>query len=701
MSVENSKTYLTTSMGSVLKDALADFIVTHALFFTYQFDPVFFENHIIHQLIKDQLSPDEKVRLAQLEKILPEMKGKISVYYDLNGLTRTEYLSSLDYEKIPILHDKGVFHPKMVLLLTESEEDHSQGLFCFIGSGNLTRTGWWQNLEIGWCRHFSIEDSIPFKSELLSFLSRVRKFPGTQFDKTKKSDHENLNAFYSFIQKTTPDKSNTPIELFISPGDIFEKLNQIEWVINNRYKTYIEVISPFFDSSESQPVLQKLKEVFNPEEVVLFLPEDDSHILVEKSVYQSIESRGKEKVYWGKLPADLLKWVANNSKNDHGPKRYVHAKVIRILMAKENRVEKEIWIHGSANFTSAALLGNGGNYELSVIQMIENKHKPFINTARLLTRLNEKNNKECMVKTEEPKAAQIPDIRFAFDWEGHILYSVYFSSRETIDAGKYRFKIKATAGTPEINFTLQKVLTGDHGWHPIDLSLFASNIDTEKLFQNISVIYMIELASREEIPLLVQDLQPHRKPGIYSQLTPSQILELWTYYQSKETRNQKYEELLRKAMETGIGSAIYINQIIKTNLQTDSMFEQHAGLFHAFTSLDSELQGALSQKNFKLLEYRVIGNKEDSLPLYVDKILKESTKNDPVIVYLGLLSAIAILKKYKITLEKVSTKNREIIKKMERDWLNNKNELRQTFQDNMELNPDDFFNWYETEFMKG
>ena len=125
-----------------------------AVFLTYQFDPGFFEQEVLPVLLDTPLSHAVPIRLLQLEDALRGLPGEIAVYYDANGLVAGDGGSArLDVRRIPVRHRTGIFHAKNVFLLVEDEDGDQQGyraqtLLVASLSANLTRSGWWENVEV-------------------------------------------------------------------------------------------------------------------------------------------------------------------------------------------------------------------------------------------------------------------------------------------------------------------------------------------------------------------------------------------------------------------------------------------------------------------------------------------------------------------------------------------------------------------------
>jgi len=75
----------------------------------------------------------------------------------------------------------------------------------------------------------------------------------------------------------------------------------------------------------------------------------------------------------------------------------------------------------------------------------------------------------------------------------------------------------------------------------------------------------------------------------------------------------------------------------------ESMFDKFAGIYHAFNRLEVCVREALDKGREADAEYRLLGEKYDSLPSLLHKVL-EDQDGDPVNRYVSLLCAREVLK---------------------------------------------------------
>jgi len=104
----------------------------------------------------------------------------LAVYYDLRGIPETASSASLDYRRFALSRPGGVFHPKNILLLLEDEDESqkSTSLLLVTTSANLTRAGWWENLEAAHMIELPENSKSLLRDDLLGdngLLSRVVK----------------------------------------------------------------------------------------------------------------------------------------------------------------------------------------------------------------------------------------------------------------------------------------------------------------------------------------------------------------------------------------------------------------------------------------------------------------------------------------------------------------------------------------------
>ena len=161
-------------------------------------------------LFSQSFSQVDKVRLLQLEDALRDV-DHLAVYYDRRALSQDAEPARLDYRRIDVRRATGVFHPKLALLLVDeprepgddTREPH-QSLVVACLSANLSRAGWWENVE---CAHIEevrdrdrSSNRAPYRRDLLAILRRIRACA------TESDDHRALDSVHAFLRHRAPHR---------------------------------------------------------------------------------------------------------------------------------------------------------------------------------------------------------------------------------------------------------------------------------------------------------------------------------------------------------------------------------------------------------------------------------------------------------------------------------------------------------------
>ncbi|MGH9551271.1 MAG: hypothetical protein ACRD3W_17945, partial [Terriglobales bacterium] len=311
------------------------------------------------------------IRVVQLEDHLRELSGEIAVYYDAKGLIATGTGSAkLDVRRIPILHHSGIFHPKNIFLLLESQpgEDGSKerALLTACLSANLTRAGWWENVEVCHFEEIHAGDKTLLKDDLISFLEGLKR----RAQAGEKSQRA-LDDILTFLRKHAERRVNRSsgnalhTRFFGKGAAITDFLEEAAGKLISGAN--MEVISPYFDDADSCVPLDDLIERFRPNEVRMLLPRGQSgEALCREALFEQV--RRLPNVAWGRLPKERTQ--AGRGK-DVAP-RFVHAKVYRFF---SRYPVSEILFVGSVNLTSPAHQ-RGGNLESAFLVELRSKKPP-------------------------------------------------------------------------------------------------------------------------------------------------------------------------------------------------------------------------------------------------------------------------------------------------------------------------------------
>lgn len=621
--------------AAVLSERLSEAIrgrpVRAAVFTTFTFDPGFFEQNVMPLLFDQPFSQVDKVRTIQLEEA---MRGlRVAVYYDRGGLSPDAEPARLDYRRIDVRRRTGVFHPKLVLLLVdelpeESEEDEEsspppalpQSLIVAVLSANLTRAGWWENVE---CAHI---EEIPsarlddrrcsFRRDLLGLLQQIRKSAGPG------EDHAALDEVHDFLRHDTPRKDYSRHR---SDGRFFTRLfygqgraSLIDWLAELRLRDFewnLEVISPYFDPRHSGP-LADLVASMEPRETRIFLPrEPDGTAAVTHETYAAIE--GLPRCHWARAPDELLQRGRSRPDDKLAPRR-VHAKVYRFWSKEVG----DVLLVGSINLTESGHSHSGaGNLEAAFLVDVSDEGLP---RRWWLDPLDAEPERfiEAAPSEEDGLLGAPLDLSVRYDW------SRERASYRLAEEGTDWVELAELSGRPIARIECP----GTGSWNDLDEETSAH---LATLLRSTS--FLTARAPGREWRLLVREEGMEQRPSLLLELSPEEILEYWALL--TPAQRAAYLDEHAALGENLEGLTIERRNPLRSR---DTLFDRFAGLYHAFGCLRSQVEEAIRDDRPMEAELRLLGEKYDSLPNLLRKVRDRETgqsSGDPVLAYVTFLAA--------------------------------------------------------------
>ena len=602
-------------VSAVLSDALMEAIggrrVKVAVFLTFQFDPGFFEEELLPLLFDQSFSHVPQIRLVQMEERLRSF-DHLAVYFDRRGLTAEARPARLDYRRFGVQRHTGFFHPKNILLLVENQEgDRYWDSLVFVTlSANLTKAGWWENVEVAHMTEVRSGERCTFRRELLSLISRLKQ------EDSIPEEHLALEAIRSFLLGSVEEavffrkQGRWLAQLYLGQTNLPEFLHK--FIEPDTYN--LDIISPYFDDATNSQTLSGLIERLRPKATRVFLPKaNDGAANCRESFFNQIEKLPQ--VQWG-----LLSDRATQAGSDAKPgmsRRFLHAKVYRFW-----NQSREILFVGSLNLTSAAhTVINAGNFETGVLVETEVMGQQGWWLQPLIDDIPTDFQEVLFEETDN--SAPSCEATFCFDWETEKL--TYFWEASTA-SNPQRAEVFAQS-VPK--FIIEPIRLGR--W--ISLPTEAAQCLRELLASTSLVEVRVDGGA--PFRALVREEGMARKPGLFLSLTPEEILHYWSLL-SPEQREQF---ILRKALIDIDG---YVREPTSVLRAADSMFDRFAGIFHAFGRLDAHVHEALETGRETEAVYRLLGEKHDSLPSLLDKIIADE-EADRVHRYVTLLCAKQLL----------------------------------------------------------
>ena len=616
---------------AVLKDALAEAIgsrrVRAAVFTTFTFDPGFFEIHVLPTLFDRTFHQSDKMCRIQAEDALRDVRHGVAVYYDRSGIVGDATSAQLDFRRIAVARKGGVFHPKVALILVENPIDEfdieagyqpSQSLVVAALSANLTRSGWWENVETG---HVAVidapdhsRDTCPFRPDVLKLIREIRASAPAD------EEHACLDAIQDFVRREAPRRKAVHhsvggvfrTRLFVGQKPLDAWLRDLRL---DRHHWNLEIVSPYFDA-DNATALRRLMEAMEPRQVRVHLPTDgDGRALVSPDQYASVEESGAR---WSKIDDGITRPGARANQESVPPRR-VHAKVYRFW----SKHDGEVVLVGSPNLTMAAH-GRAAAGNLEAAFLMDRSH---IKGRRWWLNPLQDNPSEFAkeLETEDRDSEHVLcDLALRFDWTTG-------SAAVRVDSD-WEHPLSVETPTGLELFTQPRLKAGL--WHacgPDASQAIAAVIEATSL--------LVVRTNGSSWRILVREEGMSHKPSLVDRLTPEEILLYWSLL-SPEQREAFLESKLA-GESTLEGLAVRRSARFST---TNTLFDRFAGIYHAFERLHKHIAEALNDDRPHDASTRLCGAKYDSLPVLLGKVL-ERDDGDPIIDYVTFLCGRQVLER--------------------------------------------------------
>jgi hypothetical protein len=608
---------------SVLSDKIGALVsnrrVRAAAFLTYQLEPAFFETEVAALFLTAPGSSTNH-RLLQLETALTDDIGPIAVYYDPKGLEQDGSPRLAAIRKIPITVKSGVFHPKVLLLLTEPRTSNAKSakpeLSVCVMSANLTRNGWWKNLECVYIETAAEGERFSLRDDVLSLVKSVRGVAKAT------TAHDALDIIEEFTKgklsgfETASHRMRLRPRLLAGFDSLASGLSdmRLDWLKNRT----LEVISPFFDKEEPKAIQELIKQ-FEPEAVRVFLPKNAEGVAqCPPEIYDAVAKLPKTK--WAKLPEALLRVSSDKSLGT----RNVHAKVYRFV-DKPNGYQAVVL--GSHNATSAAhqLARKRGNFEASIITEPDDSHslEPWLEVDGKRPSTFAQELMEERVDGEGE--LDVVPLEMIFDW----------------DTGEGRAcwrggKTAAALALKSAGILLATV-------EPLKPDLWtvlpeSTNTALSETLKHTSML-SVDSADGQSGLVLVQEENAHKKPNLFTTMTVATILEFWSQLSPEqqatfiEARFGDDAEQLQAAVTDGA----------RLSATSQSMFDNFAGIYHGFEMLRRQVHSAIAADRLPKVSYLLFGERHDSLPTALALTIENRQGQGPVERYVFMLCARQLL----------------------------------------------------------
>ena len=662
---------ISDKLGKVIEDGN----VKAAVFTTYNFEPEFFELDVIPILLKQDnaYSVDEQVKSHIIRDALMKSSMQLEVFYDAK-IFRSEGSQSpqMGYLYHGVNLGNRAFHSKSIYILMHSDEYGQDYLIVGAGSNNLSKSGWWDNIE---AQHWEVvwdgEIRGKFKNRLQEDVSWLEDRQGVIpnrhtsglalikafLERCHYSHSAKVSAYYGLSHK---DKH----------GDFISFLTNQKDSVDNFQNWKLEIISPFF-AEDTKNDEHKAFFKLGVQSIRLLLPMDEeNNALCHKDYYLHIKKT--ENITWARWHDDYVKTLGVGKQ----PHRRLHAKIYHFYKGRQS------WVFvGSVNFTHKALREN---VESGFLIKLDKK-------TELLTGLeNEDFNQFKPPDDIEGESDQsdanttYPELHLSFDWVKKKL------SGRTGDENCYSISLEG----PDRKFLVDDWrIESEESMYSGSTELLQSILKNGSFFTAMGN-NLIDGQPITPTRVLIQQTGLTHKPVEILNLSPNQILAIFAGMSA-----ERRQLVLANA---------YIRQLILSGYKTESstlmeegsdeqFFCKYAEIFHAFRKFEKQLIGNLEVGKESQVDYYLSGTGVDSLPSLLAKTKEKDGLLDATTTYLLLLSARDIYQNEKF-------KGRSDIDVQLKELNGRITEIKEGEQiilgESLADKRKDFFTWFEREFGK-
>ena len=683
-----TSTVPTSVLSQQLSDQIGERRVRCAVFTTFSFDPAFFELNVLPLLFHDRsFSQPDKVRRIQLDDALRAV-DRVAVYFDMQALAQDGAPAHLDYRRIDVSRrGLGYFHPKVILLLvddwTEADDSDDQGdnddggryqaLIVGLLSANLTRSGWWENVE---CAHLEeIKDKdvsgerCPFRPDLLALLRRIGDSASPDDDQSALEQVRQFVLNRTVRERTSRARFGGVFYTGLFCGQNRQSL--VDWLYDknlHQLDLNLEVISPFFDDSGAGP-LEELIGTLAPRETRVFLPtKPDGSATISQATHDAVA----ELATWSRLPAELV-GRGRTETSEKLPPRRVHAKVYRLW----RKGGPDVLVVGSPNLTRAGFSHSAaGNLEAAFLVDVTHAGHPqrwwLEPVEQEVTRFAETDSTEADGLDEVGL-----DLSLQFDWGTALLsYRLRTATHEPIEI--------ADPSSGRRLVEISKPTTGR--WMACGQ---AASDQVRALLRSTSFLRVTHRETSWRV--LIREENMGYRPSLLLNLRPEEILEYWSLLTAAQ-RADLIERLTAAEIE---GLPTVARSILRSR---NTMFDRFGGIYHAFGCLGRHVADALENDREREAEARLLGAKYDSLPQLLQKTL-DDTAGDPIVRYVTFLCAKQLRDRLRREYREFFSARKTHLAALDA-LLGRVEELRDELPLESTGADRDFLDWYEAAFLK-
>jgi len=566
-------------LADAIDEARGDRQVRAAVFCTYNLEPRFFEDHVLSRVLGIDDGGRPLVVRLKVQEALREL-SEVLVLYDPRGLRTAE--GSLQHEIVarPLHAPRGCAHAKHVLLLLE-DADAPDSMVLVTTSANLTRAGWWKNVECADVRRLTAGEATPLKPDLLALLEDLGELSG--------EDSEALSQLQAFVNTLLPGAGlprlwtgRAPLARWLSsmvePGG------------------WLEVVSPYTDANGD--TAKRLWEQLQPSSARVMQPVDDQEAVTASATWHAaIEELGGKFSSLG-IDRSLGKKGAGQ--------RFVHAKILR------GGSDSGGWmVVGSPNLSVPGHAGwrtdpPAANFETAILTRTDGS--PWMRGERKTAPPPEQGQ----APPEDRQGEHGLQVRLRFDWTEDQAFVCF---REPAPERVY-----VDIGPPAANSTGRWSFVPPDGTSCQPLSPLQSSRLRDHLLRVGGVAWVWAPGVPPRATLIEESGFTARPSRITQDLTPAQILMHWSLLDAEERARQVEEVLGQSRPSDLLDPAQPIGARAEERATGRTMFDEFAGALHAFLILRSRVGRAWTDGHTRAARTLILGEQHDSLGTLLDQL---------------------------------------------------------------------------------
>jgi hypothetical protein len=592
------------TISESFRTAIGEREVIRAFFSTYSFEPDFFELEVLPLVLGNPaLSSNETIRYYQLQSLMRQHVGRLAVVYDLDVFD-PQLAPRLEVDYLPMRVGGACQHAKVIVLVVRERNSEQLSIVLGAGSFNLTKAGWWENLEVG--HWVELHAGFAPRNILNPLLDALR------FYKTQ-SPSPVFEAILDVAQSMEPT-ADEPSCAFYFSGSGKGRISFDEFISEQvNAKAPLEVISPFFAVEGDNQVILNLLKRFPSVTVLLPLDEHGQALVDRKAVYETLPN---DTITWGR-------WSESIRKSHLDPKagyRKLHAKIYQSL-------GDDPWVFvGSVNLSFKAFRQNveagfllRGPASQSLLAPLQTPPDTF------------KVEPEAQGQSDS-ESQEMPAIHALFDWQSE---TIHLTSTKP---GSLTFLSSASVVLLDVQLNDQKdrpVQAPQLKPHLQGSSLIDARWQSEGKNATGKVLISQRNIFCRPTHLPPFDLQALLR--IFIGMHESRRLELF---------GDLAVRLLHASQEEGLQDEFLPELTYEGGFE--NFFAEFSQVNGAFWELADRLQKARQDGDSQTLAYYLHGQQPDSLRKLLETVTDAPGKQSPSLIvrYLTLLSVADLLKRF-------------------------------------------------------